>query len=228
MKRHIFLIIISIAFFKIQAIEFSLPQDQPTLEALIDSHKKMKKAEDRSLAQMTLATGEQEVITSESDKYSDVKTTIQTKMKTANAYLILATSIGRTLMNLENLIEEYKAFITETSKEVKNKPYLTNFYVTSHQNIKKEGDKLAKKINTFIAAGINLLRCSMDEKFKFIYQIDDSVNNMRSIITNSSNYIKYTDKSTLYKLSAKEMYSKELRENLCNQLLDQWNQPFKL
>ena len=60
------------------ALDF--PEDQPTLEALIDLHKDMKSAEDRAMENIAVSLGEQSAVTNKTVDFHDVKTTLNTKL----------------------------------------------------------------------------------------------------------------------------------------------------
>ena len=57
-----------------------IPKDLPTIEALIALHKAVKKDEDKAMQRVAASFGEQSLITKGTDKFNDVRTTLNTKL----------------------------------------------------------------------------------------------------------------------------------------------------
>jgi hypothetical protein len=63
-----------------------LPNDLPTIEALISLHKLIKHDEDRAMERVAASFGEQSLVTKGVGKFNDVRTTLNTKL--SNGYPI--------------------------------------------------------------------------------------------------------------------------------------------
>lgn len=204
------------------AIDLSLPHDAPTLEALIYLHKLMKKNEDISLTQVSAMTLEQEGTTKFSSNYSDVRQYLNTKMADTNSYLVLLNTISTVAQKLKYLSDEFSEFIKVTKNEVANKPYCINTFTNASVSLENEMGKLVNKILVYTGAGVNLLKASMDEKFRLLNQIDTSITSMRNTIRSASNYIKYTTFND-YQLDLDNLYDID-RATIANDLINQWKQ----
>lgn len=209
-------------------IDYANPKDLPTIEALIELHKQMKKHEKSSLTQVATITAEQEVTTDITKKISDIKTTINKKMSDINSYIVFASTITNVTLKLQKLINEYEDYITKTGALVIKKPYAATYYYNSHMRLKSSIDRLKTSIVGFSAAGINVLKASMDEKFKLLYQIDATINSMRYIMHSSTNYIKYCGREAMIFKNANEIFTEEFKSRTSKKLADNFNKPIKL
>ena len=229
MKKFIvvFSLLMLIAPLSIKAIDFSWPGDIPTIEALIALHKEMKKNEDMALTQVTTVTAEQEVTTNITSKISDVKQILNTKLNDVNSYLMLATTITNTTQKLQYLIKEYESFITICTPVVKEKPAVSVRYAGTHKQLADETKRLTKSIAAFSAAGLNILKASMDEKFKLIYIIDDSITRMRGVISKNRNYILYTAGRNMWTADVRDIITDPLMKQASDRLIEKWNSQLK-
>ena len=209
------------------AIDFSMPKDLPTLEALIALHKEMKKNEDSALTQVTTVTAEQEVTTNFSSKYSDVKQIINTKMNDVNSYLILAATITNTTTQLSNLIKEYENFMEVCTPIIKEKPTVSVRYAGTQKQLADETKRLTKSIMAFSATGVNILKASMKEKYKLIYLIDDSISRMRSVLSKNRNYILYTAGRNLWTADVRDIITDPMLKDASEKLIQQWDSKLK-
>ncbi|MCH5226042.1 MAG: hypothetical protein J1D77_08560 [Muribaculaceae bacterium] len=209
------------------AIDFSMPKDLPTLEALIALHKEMKKNEDKALTQVTTVTAEQEVTTNFSSKYSEVKQIINTKMNDVNSYLILAATITNTTTQLSNLIKEYENFMEVCTPIIKEKPTVSVRYADTQKQLAEETKRLTKSIMAFSATGVNILKASMKEKYKLIYLIDDSISRMRNVLSKNRNYILYTAGRNLWTADVRDIITDPMLKGVSEKLIQQWNSNLK-
>lgn len=218
-----FSLLLILSHFSASAIDFSMPKDLPTLEALIALHKEMKKNEDSALTQVTTVTAGQEVTTNVTSKISDIKQIINTKMNDVNSYLMLASTISNTVLKMESLIKEYENFMSQCTPIIKEKPYVSVKYANTQKQLADETKRLYKSIATFSASGLNLLKASMDEKFKLINLIDNSVSRMRYVISKNRNYILYTAGRNLWTADVRDILTDKMMQETSEKLIQQWN-----
>lgn len=166
----------------VSAKSIPLPNDLPTIEALIHLHKTMKNAEDKACEKIGISYGEQTTITNKSNKYNDVKTTLNSKLNNVYSYIVFAGAISTTAKNLYDLINEYRDFSTNACETFFKKPMATWYYLEANYALAKEIRNIKKMMLTLSAEGFNLMRSSMDEKLFLINTISASISTMRHII----------------------------------------------
>lgn len=211
-----------LGIFPVGAIDISIPKDGPTLEALIELHKQMKKNEDNALAQVTDITASQMVTTDFSQKLSNVKQTLNNKMSDANSYLVLASTIMNVTSKLESLAEEYANYVKNIGPIVVKKPYCAENYSQTQIRMAKEVKRLTGAVVSYTAAGMNLLKASNDERFNLLSLIDSSISNMRSMISSSASYIRY---STIYNFNTSLFDETDIRKSIADELIKEWSKP---
>ena len=220
MKRF-FPILFLLSFFNAGAQ--IIPQDLPTIEALISLHKMMKKNEDLSITQNTTITAEQILTTEIASKERNVKDTLNKKLSDFNSYLMLAATVSNTLIRLESLIEEYSDFVSVSGALAAKKPFVAVYYAGVQKKLIKETSNLNSKIVTYTGSMLNIFKASMDEKFRLVYLIDGSITKMRSLIGSASAYIKYSDRDGIEKLDINDFYSDNKGAIIAEGLIEKWN-----
>ena len=142
---------------------FDLPDDVPTIEALISLHKLMKAEEDHALERVVASFGEQSLVTRAAVKFNDVRTTLDSKLSNAYSYVMLAAAIGSTAASLYKLIVGwyYSEAMFACDREIK---YIKRTYAT------------------MTASGLGLMKASMDEKLEMVVDLKTHIDVMRGII----------------------------------------------
>lgn len=109
-----------------------LPDDMPTIEALISLHKLIKKEEDKAMEKVAASYGEQSLVTKGAKAFNDVRTTLDTKLNNAYSYLILGTALASTGTDLYALIRDYSNFTKNTVKYTFKKPAVAWYYTEAN------------------------------------------------------------------------------------------------
>ena len=99
-----------------------LPNDLPTIEALIGQHKECMSAEDRSNQQLAANAVIKAMVKDVAQKYDDVKTILDKKSNDALSYLALAAEMSRCVTNTVRLTKEYSEFTRFAAAHAQGKP----------------------------------------------------------------------------------------------------------
>lgn len=161
---------------------FDLPDDVPTIEALISLHKLMKAEEDDAMARIATSFGEQSLVTKGAKKFNDVRTTLDSKLSNAYSYVVLAGAISGTANSLYRLINDYADFTTNMVETVKKKPMVAWYYSEAMFACNREIKGIKKMYATMTAAGMNVMKASMDEKLEMVMELKTRIDTMRGII----------------------------------------------
>ena len=161
---------------------FDLPDDLPTIEALISLHKLMKAEEDNAMARIATSFGEQSLVTKGAKAFNDARTTLDSKLSNAYSYVVLAGAISSTANSLYRLINDYYDFTAETMSVVKNKPMVGWYYTEAVFACDREIKGIKKMYATMTAAGLNVMKASMDEKLAMVQELKTRIDTMRGII----------------------------------------------
>ena len=120
------------------------PNDQPTIEALIDQHKRCMSAEDQSNEQLAANATIKAMVKDVAKKYDDVKSTLDKKSGDALAYLSLAAEMSRCVTNTVKLTKEYSEFTEFAANHVGSNPMIAWYSLEANNKVYKELKNIRK------------------------------------------------------------------------------------
>lgn len=185
-KSIIFIVCLVLSLSSARAEVFDLPHDLPTIEALISLHKLVKAEEDDAMARVATSFGEQSLVTKGAKKFNDVRTTLDSKLSNAYSYVVLAGALSSTANSLYRLITDYADFTTNTVETVKKKPMVGWYYTEAMFACDREIKGIKLMFATMSAAGMNVMKASMDEKLEMVFELKTRIDTMRGIIDSAS------------------------------------------
>lgn len=202
---------------------FDVPRDLPTFEALMALHKRVKKDEDEALKNVATSLGEQTFVTKTSKKFNDVRTTLDTKLNNAYSYVVLAAAISSTATGLYSLTKEYKDFTVNTYNTVLKKPFVMWYYTEANVAIAREIKHCQKLYASMAAAGLNVMKASMDEKLNLVMTLKTSIDRARAIIDNANLYCYLMTEGGWKPDYIWEILTSDVRDDIIGALVVQWN-----
>lgn len=201
---------------------FDYPKDTPTIEALIDLHKRVKKDEERACERIMISYGIQQAVTTGTKKYNDAKATLNTKLNNIHSYVILASHISVTANSLYRLVDEYSDFTSNTVRYVREKPFVAWYYTNATVAIEKEIRHCYKLYGIFAASGVNVWRASMDEKVKLIFTLKLSVDKCRAIIARANWYCRLMVNGNWRPDYIWEILNSDVRNAIVERVIEMW------
>ena len=159
------------------------PDALPTITALIKLHKQMAKAEELSVHQVSASYLEQGVATENTTKFHEVRKTLNSKLKNAHQWIILAAAMSKTTLDVGNATKEYIQFTKLMSNNLFRKPQIAWYFVETNYNLAKRISLLRKSIALLAASETNILKASSDERIEVIYNIQEQIAVIRSLIS---------------------------------------------
>ena len=185
-KSIIFIVCFVFCLSSARAEVFDLPDDLPTIEALISLHKLVKAEEDDAMARIATSFGEQSLVTKGAKAFNDARTTLDSKLSNAYSYVVLAGALSSTANSLYRLITDYADFTTNMVETVKKKPMVGWYYTEAMFACDREIKGIKLMYATMTAAGMNVMKASMDEKLKMVFELKTRIDTMRGIIDSAS------------------------------------------
>ena len=205
---------------------FDYPHDLPTIEALMALHKAVKKDEDAAMGRIATSLGEQSVVTGNSNKFYEVRSTLDSKLNNAYSYVVLAGAISGTANSLYLLTKEYADYTTKTFKFVSKKPFVLWYYTEAQVAIAREVKHAQKLYATVAASGINLMKASMDQKLDLIMSLKDCIERARYIINNANLYCYLVTDCGWKPDYIWEILTSEVKDEIVTALINKWNPTF--
>lgn len=223
LNRSFCLILMICLIGSIDVKAFDLPRDLPTFEALMALHKQVKKDEDEALKNVATSFGEQTLVTKASKKFNDVRTTLDTKLNNAYSYVVLAAAISSTATGLYSLTNEYKDFTVNTYNTVLKKPFVAWYYTEANIAISREIKHCQRLYASMAAAGLNVMKASMDEKLDLVMTLKTSIDRVRAIIDNANLYCYLMTEGGWKPDYIWEILTSDVRDDIVGALIGQWN-----
>jgi len=158
------------------------PNDQPTIEALIDQHKRCMSAEDQSNEQLAANATIKAMVKDVAKKYDDVKSTLDKKSGDALAYLSLAAEMSRCVTNTVKLTKEYSEFTEFAANHVGSNPMIAWYSLEANNKVYKELKNIRKMYLAVAATETNFFRATNKERMNIIWTLNQSITNMRNVI----------------------------------------------
>lgn len=186
MRKVIFTVVFMAMPLISYAVDFDIPHDPGTIEALIPLHKLIKGEEDKALAKVTASFGEQSVITKGAGKFNAVRTVLDSKLGNGYSYVILAGALASTANDLYRLINEYSRFTQSTFRNTFKKPIVEWYYAEANVACARELKIIKALYATMTASGMNVMKASMDEKLRLVMELKSCIDNMRGIIDSAN------------------------------------------
>ena len=203
---------------------FDLPDDLPTIEALISLHKLMKSEEDHALERVAASFGEQSLVTKGAKKFNDVRTTLDSKLSNAYSYVVLAAAIGSTAASLYKLIDDYADFTSDMVNTVTNKPMVGWYYSEAMFACNREIKYIKKTYATMTASGLGIMKASMDEKLEMVMELKTHIDVMRGIIDNAKLWCSVVAIGGFKHDYIWDILNSEVLDGIAEGLINKWNE----
>ncbi len=159
-----------------------LPNNLPTIEALIDQHKECMSAEDESNRQLAANASIKAMVKDVAQKYDDVKSILDKKSNDALSYLALAAEMSRCVTNTVRLTNEYSEFTRFAADHLKGKPLVAWYAFEANYKVSKEIKNIRKLYLAVAASETQFFRATNKERMNIIWTLNQSITNMRDVI----------------------------------------------
>lgn len=199
-----------------------LPDDVATIEALIDAHKKMKSAEDLAVLELTAIKTEQSLSQKAMSAYNQTRTILNKRLSDTNSYLMLALQITNVAAKCKNLVENYAEFTTTVYEHAKDKPFAMLYYTRANYVLQKEVKRMSQLIAGYAAAGLGVLKATMEEKYHMISMIDAQIAKMNRVICHNSVICRGMVNTGVKKYHILDMFQSKEYKDMTNDIIGLW------
>lgn len=203
------------------------PDDLPTISVLIELHKKMAKAEDVAVQQVATSYGEQQLSTDKASKFNEVRTNLNTKLNNAHQWLILSAAISKTTLDVGNATDEYFQFAKLTTQNLLHKPQIAWYFAEANYNVSKRVMLLKKSVALMVASETNILKASLDERIDMVYNIQEQVAIIRSIISQALFWSRCVSIGGFKYDYIWDILNSDVYDSITHDLINDWNNNLK-
>ena len=199
-----------------------VPDDIATIEALIDAHKKMKKAEDIAVLELTAAAETQSVTQKMAAKYNDTRKMLNQRLADVGSILTLTSSITSIAIQLKDLTESYEEFTETTYKNAKRHPFLLAVYTSANLKIAEEIKRIAASCTDFVAFQTNILKSTMDEKRQLLGFISAHISSVQRIINSASLTCRSMLSTGIQEYHVYDLINSKTNQDIMNKIIGKW------
>lgn len=199
-----------------------LPDDVATIEALIDAHKKMKSAEDLAVLELTAIKTEQSLSQKAMSAYNQTRTILNKRLSDTNSYLMLALQITNVAAKCKNLVENYAEFTSIVYEYAKDKPFAMLYYTRANYVLQKEVRRMSQLIAGYTAAGLGLLKATLEEKHHMLSMIDAQIAKMNRVICHNSVICRGMVNTGVKKYHILDMFQSKEYKDMTNDIIGLW------
>lgn len=198
------------------------PKDQNTIEAFIYLHKQMKKQETKALEKISTSNlVTQKEVTEKSKDFNSTRTTINTKIDDAMAWVTFAQALFYTSADLVECANEYYEFSKNSYESVKKYPFIALYYTEACSKISDEV-KSMKRLFRKVSDEGGFIKASMDERIKVIYAIQAAIVRCRGIISHASWTCRLYMTPGVKTLHLWEVINSETCDKIAKGLINKW------
>lgn len=227
MEQPIKIILSVIIFLSISIDGFALdviplPNDQPTIEALIDAHKKMRKAEDLAVLEITAIEETHRLTDKAAKAFNQTRTVLNKRMSDVNSYIMLATRLTKVTLSMKKLVGDYKDFTTLTYQNALKHPMAMFYFTRANLLLKKEIEHLTHLIAGYVSSQVNILKATMKEKYQMLSEIEMSIANLHRIIMHNDLVCRSMLYTGIKIWHIQDIFNKETQELILHKIIALW------
>ena len=221
--RRFTLILLGILICGSSARAIDVPDDLPTIEALISLHKLIKGQEDDAMKRVAVSYGEQSVVTKGAGKFNDVRTTLDSKLSNGYSYVLLAACLSSTANSMYRLIKEYSEFAQLSAKYTTKKPMVAWYFAEANLACSREIKNIKVLYVSMTASGLNVMKASMDEKLNLVNSLKNSIDTMRGIIDSAYCWASVVAIGGFHYDYIWDILNSKVTDEIAKGLINQWN-----
>lgn len=200
------------------------PDDILTIEALIDAHKKMKKAEDLAIIELTTTAGTQEITKKAAAKYNETRKMLNQRLADVGSVVTIASSLVSLTQQLKNLTESYVEFTETTYKNAKRKPFLMLVYTNANMQIANEIKHITKCCTDYALFQTNVLKSTMDEKRQLLNFLSAHIASTQRIINRATLTCRSALTTGVQMYHVDQIINSETNKEIMNKIISKWKQ----
>lgn len=203
------------------------PADLPTIEALMELHKKVAKAEEESKKKLSAATIIRTETKKATNKFYDVREELNSKLDAGYQWVALAGGLSRLSLQIMDLTKDYVAYTKFFAEYGKKKPAIAFQYASCNYMVYKKVKLIEKSMATLAASNFNLFKCTMKERMQLIWDLQSETGQIQGIINNSYWYARALMMGGFHYDFIWDILTSEVTDQIATDVINQWNNDAK-
>lgn len=224
MKR--FSILLSLMFLVLNMTKANvvIPEDMPSIIALIELHKKMAKAEDQSVKQVTESSVIQDQTTNHSSKFNEVRNTLNTKLNNVHQVVLLGSLQARVALNVKDVINSYYEFADLVRSNLGRKPQVAWYFAEANYQIYERIKLLKNTFPMLFVSNSPLLKASLSERIELFYTIQSQIDIINGIIRQAYLWCRCVTIGGFHYDYIWDILNSDVCSKIADNIINDWNQ----
>lgn len=182
--RRIFIILLFAGVLSFtKALAIAVPGDPITIEAFISLHKMTHEKEVEVRNHLAEMAAIQVVVKMETEKTEDKIELLHSKMKDAQSWMMLASTLSSLGIEILDTAREVETFCSEAPALFGQSVFCLTLYGETIYNIQNLVRQSIKELASLELANVNILRASTKQKLQFIYCIKGRLSQIQSMMS---------------------------------------------
>lgn len=199
------------------------PDDFPTIEALISAHKHMKKAEDLAVLELGAIEETHSLTQKATAAVNRTRSVLNRRMSDANSYMSLALQLSNVTTKTAGIVESYADFTKMCYNSAQKNPFVLAYYTNANLQLKKEIKHVERLIAGYSAAGINIVKATMEEKYRILALISNELFRIEMIISRARFMCRSVMSSGVQMWHVDDIIRSDLSDLISEKLIALWN-----
>ena len=182
----LFALIVFIVPFKARAVD-----DLITLEAFVQLHIMTSNKEKEARTRLASLGGIQVVTTQEASGFKEKVETMQERVKVAQSWILLATSLSDLGMQIFDVEKDVRTFVTDFAPLAQKSPFGPILYANAVYRIEELTKKALAKMASLEMTNLDLLRATMKQRLNMVYYVKGILSQIQGIIRDTLFHCRY-------------------------------------
>lgn len=202
-----------------------LHADEPdliTLEAFIQLHIMTSNKEKEARERLAMIGAVQVQTTQETSNYKEKMELLHDRMKTANSWLVLASSLANLGMKVYDVEKDVEYFIGQAPDMAKKSPFGATMYADAIYRIRKLVRQAVKDMTGMELANMNVMRATMKQRLNMVYFIQGTLDRIVNIMRSTLTYCRYLTGKEYTLMNLMDLFNSQMSKDALSRTVSFW------
>lgn len=165
--------------------------DLITLEAFVQLHIMTSNKEKEARTRLANLGGVQVVTTQEASGFKEKVETLHERVKVAQSWIMLATSLSDLGLQILDVEKDVRAFVTDFAPLAQKSPFGPVLYANAVYRIEELTKKALARMASLEMTNLDLLRATMKQRLNMVYYVKGILSQIQGIIRDTLFHCRY-------------------------------------
>lgn len=182
----LFALIVFIVPYQAKAVD-----DLITLEAFVQLHIMTSNKEKEARTRLANLGGVQVMTTQEASGFKDKVETLHERVKVAQSWILLATSLSDLGMQILDVEKDVRTFVTDFAPLAQKSPFGPLLYANAVYRIEELTKKALARMASLEMTNLDVLRATMKQRLNMVYYVKGILSQIQGIIRDTLFHCRY-------------------------------------